>query len=59
VTLHNGQKLDDDFGGWADEDLALARLLGIVDRFQGIIEDGSFDHFGSCGRGRFSMATCD
>lgn len=58
VTLHNGQELDDDLGRGADQDLALASLLGVVDGIEAIVEDGSLDHFGGC-RGRFSMATGD
>jgi hypothetical protein len=54
VTLHDGQELDDDLGGRADQDLALAGLLGVVDGIEAIVEDGSFDHFDGCLR--FSMA---
>jgi hypothetical protein len=53
VTLHDGQELDDDLGGGADQDLALASLLGVVDSIQAVVEDGGLDHFGG---GRFSMA---
>jgi len=53
VALHDGQELDDDLGGRADQDLALASLLGVVDCIQAIVEDGGLDHFGG---GRFSMA---
>jgi hypothetical protein len=53
VALHDGQELDDDLGGGADQDLALAGLLGVVDGIQAIVEDGGLDHFGGC---RFSMA---
>ncbi len=56
MTLHDGQELDDDLGAGADEHLALARLLGVVDGIERIVEDGGLDHFG--GR-RFSMAVCD
>ena len=45
VTLHDGQELDDDLGGRADHDLALAGLLGVVDGVERIVEDGSLDHF--------------
>jgi len=31
MTLHDAQKLDNDLGGRADEDLALAGLLSVVD----------------------------
>jgi hypothetical protein len=54
VLLHDGQELDDDLGGRADQDLALARLLGVVDGVERIVEDGRLDHFGGCRR--FSMA---
>ena len=44
------KELDDDLGGWADHDLALAGLLGVVDGLERIVEDGSLDHFGGmCG----------
>lgn len=46
VLLHDGQELDDDLGAGADEDLALAALLGVVDGVERIVEDGSLDHFG-------------
>lgn len=53
VLLHDSQELDDDLGGRADKNLAFARLLGVVDGIERIVEDGGLDHFG--GR-RFSMA---
>lgn len=46
VTLHDGQELDNDLGGRADHDLALAGLLGVVDGVERIVENGSLDHFG-------------
>lgn len=58
VALHDGQELDDDLGGGADQDLALASLLGVVDGIQAVVENGSLDHFGGC-RGRFSVARSD
>jgi len=54
VLLHDGQELNDDLGRRADEDLALARLLGVVDGVERIVEDGGFDHID--GGRRFSMA---
>lgn len=54
VLLHDGQELDDDLGRRADENLALARLLGVVDGVKRIVEDGGLDHFVG---GRFSMAS--
>jgi hypothetical protein len=55
VLLHDSQELDDDLGGRADHDLALAGLLGVVDGIEAVVEHGSLDHFGGCWR-RFSMA---
>merc|ERR1712176_445305 len=46
VLLHDLQELDDDLGARADEHLALAGLLGVVHRLQGIVEDGGLDHLG-------------
>lgn len=48
MLLHDLEELDDDLGGWADHDLALAGLLGVVDGIEGIVEDGCLDH--DCGR---------
>lgn len=33
---HHGQKLDDDFGAWAQQNLTLSTFLGIVDTLKGI-----------------------
>lgn len=46
MALHDLQELDDDLGGGADQDLALAGLLGVVDAVQSIVQDGGADHFG-------------
>lgn len=46
MLLHDLEELDDDLGGRADQDLALAGLLGVVDAVEGIVKDGSADHFG-------------
>merc|ERR1712107_624540 len=46
VLLHDLQEFDDDLGARADEHLALAGLLGVVHRLQGIVEDGGLDHLG-------------
>ena len=54
VLLHDVQETDDDLGGGADQDLALASLLGVVDGIKRIVEDGGLDHFG--GVWRFSVA---
>lgn len=53
MTLHDLEELDDDLGAWADEDLALSSLLGVVDGIKRIVEDGSLDHVG--GSVRFSV----
>lgn len=58
MALHDGQEFDNDLGGWADHDLALAGLLGVVDRIERVVEDGGLDHFDGC-RVRFSMAVGD
>jgi hypothetical protein len=46
MLLHDGQELDNDLGARADQDLALAGLLGVVDGVEGIVENRSLDHFG-------------
>lgn len=46
VALHDLEELDDDLGARSDQDLALAGLLGVVDAVEGIVENGSADHFG-------------
>jgi hypothetical protein len=46
VLLHHREELDDDLGAGADEHLALAALLGVVDGVERIVEDGGLDHFG-------------
>jgi hypothetical protein len=45
VLLHNAQELDDDLRRRPDEDLSLTGLLGIVDGVEGVVENGSLDHF--------------
>lgn len=54
VLLHDAEELDNDLGGRADQDLALASLLGVVDGVERIVEDRGLDHF--CGLWRFSVA---
>ena len=56
MLLHHLQELDNHLRAWADHDLTLAGLLGIVDGLERIVEDGSLDH----GRGivRFSGRSC-
>lgn len=44
VALSDLEELDDDLGGRADHDLALAGLLGVVDAVEGIVEDRSANH---------------
>lgn len=46
VLLHHSEELDDGLGRRADENLALAGLLGVVDGVERIVEDGGLDHFG-------------
>ena len=46
MLLHHREELDDDLGAGADEHLALAALLGVVDGVERIVEDGGLDHFG-------------
>lgn len=53
VALHDLEELDNDLGARSDQDLALAGLLGIVDGVEGVVENGSADHFGGIDR-RFS-----
>lgn len=54
VLLHDLEELDNDLGGGPDHNLALAALLGIVERVEGIVEDGSADHLGGIEGWRFS-----
>lgn len=37
VALHDAQELDDDFGRWADENLALAAAFGIDDVVETVV----------------------
>lgn len=53
VALHDLEELDNDLGGRSDQDLTLAGLLGIVDGVEGVVENGSANHFGGVAR-RFS-----
>lgn len=45
VLLHDSQELDDDLGAGADEDLALATLLGIVNALKSIVQHADTNHF--------------
>lgn len=53
MLLHDVQETDDDLGGRADQDLALAGLLGVVDGVKRIVQDGGL-HFGEVVETRFS-----
>lgn len=56
MLLHNTEELDDDLGAGSDHALSLACLLGVVDRLERIVENGSLDHVGGIGwirKGRF------
>lgn len=48
VLLHDGQELDDDLGGWSDQDLSLTGLFSVVDGVERICEDGGSGHCGLC-----------
>ena len=52
MLLHHLQELHNDLRARANHDLALACLLGVVDRLERIVEDGCLDHVG--GSVRFS-----
>lgn len=44
MSLHELKKLDNDLGGRAEDDLALALLFGVVDALQSIAKNTSSDH---------------
>ena len=44
VLHHLLEEFDDDLGGGADEDLALAALLGVVDGAEAVVEHGDANH---------------
>jgi len=46
MLLHHTEEFDNDFRARSDEDLALSSLLSVVDGLEGIVKDGSLDHFG-------------
>jgi len=48
VLLHDRKELDDDLGARADQDLALAGLLGVVDGVERIVQDGGLHVGGGC-----------
>ena len=47
MPLHDREELDNDLGGGADEDLALALLLSVDDALEAVVEDGNANHFES------------
>lgn len=53
MLLHDREELDNDLGAGPDQDLALSRLLGVVDGVKRIVEDGGLGHFDGW---RFSKA---
>lgn len=50
VLLHHAEELDDDLGARPDQDLALARLLGIVDALESVVQDRRSHHGGGSDR---------
>ena len=44
MLLHHPQELDNHLRAWANEDLTLAGLLGVVDGIERIVEDGGLRH---------------
>jgi hypothetical protein len=40
VLLHDTEELDNNLGGWSDQDLPLSGLLSVVDGIERIVEDG-------------------
>lgn len=44
VLLHDAEELDNDFAARPDHHLALARLLGVVNGVERIVEDGCACH---------------
>ena len=47
VLLHDLEELDDDLGGGADQDLALAGTLSRRDGLEGVSQNGHHGHLGS------------
>jgi hypothetical protein len=39
MLLHDTEELDNDLGAGSDQDLALSRLLGVVDGLERIVEN--------------------
>lgn len=54
MLLHDREELDNDLGARSDQDLALAGLLGVVDRVKSVVQDGGADHLDGIGTTRFS-----
>ena len=46
MSLHDTQKLDDDFRAWANKDLSFPGFFGVVDGVERIVEDAGLDHSG-------------
>ena len=44
MLLHHAQELDNDLGAGPNQDLASARLLGIVDGIESVVEHTGLDH---------------
>jgi len=49
MLLHDLQELDNDLGSRTNHDLALSRLLGVVDAVEGIVENGGANHLAGVG----------
>ena len=45
MLLHNAEELDHHLGSRAEEDLALASLLGVDDRLEAVSQDAHANHF--------------
>jgi len=45
MLLHDREELDDDLGNWANQDLALSTLLGIVNALKSIVQHADSHHF--------------
>lgn len=44
MLLHHSQELHNNLRARSDHDLTLASLLGVVDGFERIVQNGCFDH---------------
>ncbi len=43
---HDGQELDNDLAGWADEDLTLAAAFSVDNGVQSVVQNTDADHLG-------------